>query len=185
MKKYWKWILAAIAILLAGLLIWFFFFYNSAPRLPKMEKEKIETIYYEHWIVDSKFPEKSPLIWYDENGYVEEEGVWRYVGTYGDCYAFLLIGDNEADYLVSPPMHVQLPFPIPGLCGTVYYPSEAHVVLYHTKNEFSYADVYGTNFEGTIRMCQLRSINNREDWLTDEQLEQLTQDIEAISKAHN
>lgn len=182
MQKYWKWITAILAVLLVGLLIWFLVDYYSIPRLPNLEKDKIEAIYYESWIPRPEYPEQTPLIWYDENGGVEENFVWRYIGTYGDCYAFLQIGDNE-NAIYEP---VDIPYPIRSLTRVVYYPIEADVILYHTNREFTYAEVCSSDFDGeTIKLWTLNGMDNREEWLTDAQLERLTRDIEKISKVNN
>lgn len=175
MRKYWKWILSIIALLLVGLLIWFIFFYHSVPRFSDEEKKKVEEVYYDSWIGDSP-------TWYDENGGIEEVGVWRYVGTYGDCYAFLKIGDNFSDMTVYPPYTMPNPFPLDGLSHEVYYHTEANVVLYHTKKDFT---ILVGDREYSGRLKDIREIDNREEWITDEQLERLTRDIEAIAKAHN
>ena len=175
MRKYWKWILSIIALLLVGLLIWFIFFYHSVPRFSDEEKKKVEEVYYDSWIGDSP-------TWYDENGGIEEVGVWRYVGTYGDCYAFLKIGDNFSDMTVYPPYTIPNPFPLDGLSHEVYYHTEANVVLYHTKKDFT---ILVGDREYSGRLKDIREIDNREEWITDEQLERLTRDIEAIAKAHN
>ena len=181
MKKCWKWILAAVAILLVGLLIWFIFLYTSVPRLSKKEKEKVEQVYFEEWLgADEQTYQQCPLIWYDENGYSEQEFVWRYVGTYGECYAFLLIGDNQTAYMED----VEIPFPINGLARVVYYSTEADVILYHTSKEFTYKSEYGDD-EYKKRLDHISNIDrywNREEWLTDAQLEELTRDIENLAK---
>ena len=181
MRKYWKWITAILSVLLIGLLIWFIFFYHSVPHFSDEEKKKIEEVYYESWIPFPDKPELYPLIWYDENGGIEEEGVWRYIGTYGDCYAFLVIGDNQTGMPSDMHMYVELPYLLPGLTSDVYYPIEADIVLYHTQKEFTY--------EGfTSHMDPLALIisrGDREEWISDKQWERLTKDIEAIAKAHN
>lgn len=187
MRKYWKWITAILAVLLIGLLIWFLIDYFSMPRLPEWEKKKIEEVYYESWIPFPDKPELYPLIWYDENGGIEEEDVWRYIGTYGDCYAFLVIGDNQTGMLSLEDMYVDLPYLLPGLTSDVYYPIEADIVLYHTQKEFTYKAEY-SNWEYTSRMDSLALIirrGNREEWISDKQWERLTKDIEEIAKAHN
>ena len=179
MRKYWKWIIAILAVLLIGLLVCFIFFRNTDSGLPESEKEKIEKLYYEQMIPVPERPEDYPLIWYDENEGVEEKGVWRYIGTYGDCYAFLIIGDNLADIGVFPPYTMPNPYPIQGLTRDVYYSVEADIVLYHTKEKMEYG-----NQEHATQMALLSEIDNvgnREDWVTNEQLEKLTQDIEQIS----
>ena len=178
MRKYWKWILSIIALLLVGLLIWFIFFYHSTPHLSDQEKDKIEEVYNNTWFLGPEYVKTRPIVWYDENGGIEEDGVWRYVGIYGDCYAFLKIGDNNGIFTEP----VVMPYPILGLTRQVHYPIEANIVLYHTKKDFTY--MWGDR-ECSGRLVSLRSIENREEWITDEQLERLTRDIEAIAKAHN
>ena len=169
MRKCWKWILAVIAVLLAGLLIWFLIDYFSVPRLPPWEKERVldELNIIGSW---------RPHIWYEENGYVEETGVMRYIGTYGDCYAFLVIGNGH-----GATMHIMPgPFELRGLSRQVFYPIDADVMLYHTKRTFPRGDKM-------LRACYLEYLSpeKRQEWLTDEQLEQLTQDIEKLAKAHD
>ena len=182
MRKYWKWITAILAVLLVGLLIWFLVDYYSIPRLPDSEKKKIEELYYDTWYGGPKYSKFHPLTWYDENGGIEEDLVWRYIGTYGDCYAFLKIGDNLADIDVVPPYTMPNPFPLQGLSREVWYHTEADVVLYHTQKDFPV--VIGDR-EYSARLRGLWGMDNREEWITDAQLEQLTRDIEKIAKAHN
>ena len=174
MRAYWKWILSATIVLLAALLIWLIFSYNPIPRLSKNEKAKVEKAFYDQNLESS---EGDTIIWYDENGYVEEEHVWRYIGTYGDCYAFLRIGMEETS----------LPDLLQELPRNVYYPKHAEVILYHTKRTFTYSEAYrgATTQDGTCEVLSLDNIGNRDEWITDEQLEQLTQDIEKLAKAHN
>ena len=182
MKKYWKWILAVVALLLVGLLIWFLIDYYSIPRLPDSEKKKIEEIYYERLIPLPSKPWLYPLVWYDENGGVEEEFVWRYIGTYGDCYAFLDIADNLSDVDGLTPMIN--PYPIHGFDREVYYPIEVNVVLYHIPGEILVKGEYRDYATQVAYLEELKSEYNREEWITDEQLEQLARDIEAISTAN-
>ena len=176
-----KIIFSILVVLVAVVMIWCIVLYASTPRLSRREKEEIENIYYESWKQIS-VPTVPSLVWYDENGHIEEENVFRYIGTYGDCFAFLVIGDNMNAIFEN----VDIPYSINGLSRTVYYPVEAEVALYHTKNEFTYDEIY--NFEGVegkYRLCYLAGIKNREEWLTNEQLERLTQDVEKIAEAHN
>ena len=175
MRKYWKWITAILSVLLIGLLIWFIFFYHSTPHLSDEEKKKVEEVYYDSWIGDSP-------TWYDENGGIEELGVWRYVGTYGDCYAFLVIDDNFMPIDCDPRIPVANPYPLDGLTRDVYYHTEAFVVLYHTKKDFT---VMLGDREYSGRLEYLGAIKNREEWITDAQLERLTRDVEKIAAAHN
>ena len=166
-----------LSVLIVGLLLWGISFFFPAPRLSKITKEKVRTEYFDQFCggYEGDYLQR-PIIWYDENWYREEKNVWRYLGKYGDCYAFLGIGDNKD--LVGLP--TQDPFPIEGLTRTVYYHREAYVYLYHTKKEFIYSS-------GEPRRMQVLSglAHKREEWLTDEQLEQLTRYIEKLAKDYN
>lgn len=162
-------IIAIIASILAIIIVCLIYIYASIPRLPPWEKERIE--------LERTGP--GP-IWYDENGYVEEPGVYRYIGTYGYCYAFLVIGDGTGATFDL----IEGPFEVHGLSRSVYYPIDATVLLYHTKRTFTSG--IDTPWETTTRIRYLEAMGmDREEWLTDEQLERLTQDIEKIAKAHN
>ena len=146
-------------------------------------KEKVEREYYEVlWSGAKEYAHKhNPLIWYEDNGYVEEEHVWRYIGKYGDCYAFLVIEDN-IDGFGSP---WEGPYPIEGLSREVIYPTnEACIMLYHTQKEFTYEQMWQFEFESDakFKMYLLSEIKNREEWLTDAQFEQLTQDVEKLAE---
>ena len=59
-------------------------------------------------------------------------------------------------------------------------------MLYHTKKSFTHEQIWQREFESDaiLKMYWLREIENREEWLTDAQLEQLTRDIEKLAKAH-
>ena len=162
--------IAIIASVLAFAIVVLSFIYASIPRLPPWEKEKVE-----------QAKKGYPITWYDENGYVEEFGVWRYIGTYGDCYAFLVIGDGLGATFEPLPG----PFELYGLSRSVYYPVDAEVVVYHTKRTFTYG--VGTDYEHTTPLRILERIGPeiRKEWLTDAQLEQLTRDIEKIAAEHN
>ena len=107
------------------------------------------------------------IIWYDENGGVEEEFVWRYIGKYGNNYAFLKIRGPAAE-----------PYPLKGVYGDVYYPHNALVVLYNDEKESP------LNF-GTVRhWASLADARKSGDWITDYQWKRLSQDIEKIAKEH-
>ena len=181
LQKRRKLIFVILAFLLVGLLIWLVWFHNSVPRLSRKDKELVRTEYFNRYCGGKmEAYREQPLIWYDENGHIEKEHVWRYVGTYGDCHAFLQIGDNKWDGLPT-----QHPYPLLGLSRNVFYPNEALVHLYHTKREFNSDEAPWIVDGATIRIELIYVIKNREKWITDEQLEQLTQDIEKIAKAYN
>ena len=182
MKKYWKPITVILAILLVAILIVGILLYYSVPRLSKKEKEKVEQAYFIATGSNEEWYKQNPIIWYDENGYVEENNVWRYLGVYGDCYAFLRIGDNINMF----EKEIDLPWPIQGFDSPVYYPVEADVMLYHTKQAFTHEEVYGTALSDyTYQLWNLYDVRNRNVLLTDAQLERLTRDIEKLAKAHD
>ena len=188
MRGYWKWLIGIAALLLVGLLVWLLinFYYFSTKRLPPWEKEKVEYEYYEVlWSSKEEYSRGYPLIWYEDNGYVEEEHVWRYVGTYGDCHAFLVIGDNTDVFWNQ----LEPPYPIEGLSRVVEYPAanQVRIMLYHTKKSFTYAQFaqIDTGNDKVFKMRYLDEIRNREEWLTDAQFEQLTCDVEKLAKEHS
>ena len=166
-----KKLIFAISAVLVVAIIYGIFLFAYTPSLPEREKAKIEAL-------------RSPIIWYDENGHVEENNVWRYIGKYGDCYAFLQFGNGE-DPMFQP---VKLPFELLGLSYPVYYPKDAYIFLYHTKREFPDNEVFGdspyTKETHMIRMTTLMSIENREEWISDWQLKRLTRDLERIAWLH-
>lgn len=182
MRKSHKILFAALVLLLLCLLVWSIFFYYSVPRLSRSEKELVWAEYFDRYCqADMENYRVRPLIWYDENGHVERENVWRYVGMYGDCYAFLQIGDNK-DFEGLPE---EGPYPLLGLSRNVFYPNEAWVMLYHTKKEFTSDEAPWIVDGYTIRIEWINMTKKGEKWITDEQLEQLTQDIEKIAKEYN
>jgi len=159
-------IIAIIASVVAVVIVCLTCIYAPIPRLPSWEKEKV--------VQDRTGP--GP-IWYDENGYVEEPGVYRYIGTYGYCYAILVIGDGMGATMDPMPG----PFELHGLARPVYYPIDVKVLLYHTKRTFD--TLWGTTTRG--RYLETMKPEHRKEWLTDAQLERLTRDIEKLAKEHN
>lgn len=163
-------IIAIIASVLTVVIVCLTCIYAPIPRLPSWEKEKV--------VQNCTGPDP---IWYDENGYVEETGVYRYIGTYGYCYAILVIGDGMGATMDPMPG----PFELHGLARPVYYPIDAKVLLYHTKRTFTSG--VDAPWETTTRVRYLETMGpeHRKEWLTDAQLERLTRDIEKLAKAHD
>ena len=188
MRKYWKWIISAVCLVAVGLAIWFAVDYFTVPKWSQAAKERVKHNYiytWSHWNPEKvkegweeRWFEQNPIIWYDENGGVEEENVWRYIGTYGDCYAFLLHG-RDVNY-GFPEKDFPIPFPIAALSRTVYYPTVACVILYDTKGRL---ETNKSLFGEPCRVMPLYQVQDR-NWLTPEQLEQLTQDIEKLAEEH-
>ena len=162
-------IIAIIASVLAIVIVCLTCIYASTPRLPPWEKDKILNEFNIVEVSDTP-------IWYEDNGYVEEPGVMRYIGTYGDCYAFLIIGFGTGATMEP----YEGPVEVRGLSRPVYYPVEAHIGLYHTKRTFR---LKGT----TLRAWCLSWLTPeyRQEWLTDAQLERLTRDVEKLAKEHS
>ena len=78
-----------------------------------------------------------------------------------------------------------LPDLLQGLSRDVYYPNHANVMLYHTKRTFTSKELFGNDESARYQLMYIDSIENLEEWLTDEQLERLTRDIEKLAKEHN
>ena len=177
--KHWKPIVSILAIVLVAVLVVGVFLHFSVPKLSQKEKEKVEQEYNENG--DGKV---FPIVWYDENGHVEEPYVWRYIGKYGDCYAFLKFGSG----LGATGQRYEGFVVLYGLSRQVYYPVDADVVLFHTKRTFTYTytDV-DASVKREVRWVTLESLGEkqRQEWLTDKQLEKLTRDVEKIAKEHN
>lgn len=192
MQRRWKRLSIIAAAFLCVLIVFAAYFKLSSdtvqdpvPTLSKEEKEFVKMEYYDSDCAGKlETYLRQPIIWYDENGYVEERRVWRYVGTYGDCYAFLVIGDN----LGPSEEQCQIPYQIPGLRGSVFYSNEALVYLYHTKKEFTRDGRTTWIAEGAYRrLALIHAIHgiNLGDWITEEQLEQLREDIKALAPECN
>ena len=186
MKKYWKWILPAACLLVIALSVWFTVDYFSVPKWSQAAKERVKHTYIYTWNHyspksvsegwEERWFEQNPIIWYDEKGNAEGENVWRYIGTYGDCYAFLLIGEDVNRGI--PEENLQKPYLLAGLSYDVYYPAEACVILYDAKgNLTTRTSLFGepARLQPLYQVCE-------DNWLTAKQLEQLTQDVEKIAE---
>ena len=168
MRKCWKWLIGIAAILLAGLLIWVLinFYYYSTKRLPPWEKEKVLDVLNEY---SSDYYD---LFWYDDGGDIEEPGATRYIGTYGDCYAFLVIGSTSG----ASGQPYEGPVKVSGLSREVYYPVHVHVVLYRLDSNSQYRPVWYLYDE---------SREHTAFYISDWQLERLTCDVEKLAEEHS
>lgn len=192
MKKQYKWLIPILILLTIVTVIYFVFFYHDANSLSRWQKHQIITAYKEDCLGTKmmsdpesfleRYYESSPLVWYDENGGVEEAQVIRYFRTYGNCIVLLKMEDNR-DNLGKP---IKSPVPLSGLSRTVFYPRECSIYLYNAKDPFDFE--YSPNVRKTdIKMISLIFLDEYgvDNWLTEEQLEQLTDDLEAwIAKEH-
>ena len=174
MSKQGKIILAVLLCLsVSFLVVYAVANYKDTSTLSAEQKEEIKVAYHKMYYPDSDLDVQDipPLIWYDENGEVEEYMVWRYVGTYGDCVVCLRIGNNQ-DAIFRP---LEMPYLMYDLPRDVYYHVEATVWVYNPQGHEEFGKLL------TVSDLELYGIK----WLSDAQLEQLTKDIEAISKAHD
>ena len=146
--------------------------YEDTSTLSVELKDEIKVAYHKRHYPYSELDKQDipPLIWYDENGQIEEYMVWRYVGTYGDCVALLYI-DNNQNGIYQP---LEMPYLLDGLPRDVYYPNEAFVYLYNTgvRNDSG-------QFGRLADLIELKQDDLK--WLSNAQMEQLARDIEAIS----
>ena len=174
MLKKWSTVLISavlIVVLVCGSLL---FHWISAKGdfspLTEEEKEAIEEAHQTEflgWWLDNDLYR---LVWFEENGGKRNDGVYRYFGRYGDCIVMVRYG-NGLDAVGWP---LNLPGKLFGLSRPVEYPVEADIYLYHTKPkrgdtvglQAPISSLYG------LEILELK-------WLTDAQLEQLTNDLEA------
>lgn len=141
-----------------------------------LDAYKIEFCGGEEFDPNSEYYRKMPLVWFDENGGKRDEDVFRYFGTYGDCIVMLRYGDNK-DAISQP---VKLPFPLYGLSRSIDFPMECDIILYNTNpNHPTHSDL-ATPLTNLFTLEHLKL-----SWLTDAQLEQLTNDLENWIKKGN
>ena len=128
------------------------------------------------------------VTWYDECGTWDAMGTFRYMGTYGDCYAFLVYTPAGT---VAPENGK---FVVHALPSAVYFPApyNMQIVLYHTKQDYAIKDIYRENtyksfihYDGDARCHYLNPdfLKNPGEWLTDSQWEQLTRDVQKIAES--
>ena len=174
MPKRWKWVAGISILVILCLLVGLSVFNNSVPRLSRREKNLVKAEFIAtQYGGDIETYKKNAIIWYDENWHVEKNRVWRYIGTYGDCYAFLAFYDGMLNPLPGP-------YELRGLSRSVLYPNKAYVFLYHTK------EAQVTAFGRTVRLAEIPIPEEyRKKWITDEQWKQLTRDIVEIAREYN
>lgn len=166
MTKRGKIIITSLLVISIAFLVGYVIFQPSPGTLSRQQKADVVAAYNRYWKDGiEKEITYDPVIWYDENGGVEEDGVWRYFGTYGDCLVLFELGENfDAE--------------LDGLTRPVYYPSDGcivgcRVVLFHTGED------YHMLYDIPCRLQTLHQVCIEDaNWLTDEQLEQLTDDLE-------
>ena len=140
--------------------------YGCYPKMTSWEKEKILNVLNEYSF------DYYNLFWYEDNGFANEPGATRYIGTYGDCYAFLILGSGY----MFPGFPYEGPVKIYGLSRDVYFPIHAYVVLYQTDPSFPRRRVWllGDQTEEVRRL-----------YISDWQLERLTRDVEKLAEQYS
>ena len=134
------------------------------------------------------------VIWYNEvgswdTGTFDDFCTWQYVGKYGNTYAFIKRETYIHGTEVAPEEVLVL-----GLPREVYFPFYIEIMLYN-KQGFTAEELYGEDWErytydyrvnaDTVLHCvRMHGITNREDWLSDKQLERLTRDIEELAEEY-
>jgi hypothetical protein len=171
LRKYRALIITVSAVVIAVVAILGVFCVEAYPPLPKSVKEELEAYH------------TSGITWYHENGNKEEIGVWRYLGKYGKSYVFLVYAPS-----LFYPFEEPEEYEVLGLQRPVFYPIPCTIVLYHATREFSIKEMFYDYAEEDgdkhRRWAALHQIKNREEWISDFQLERLAKDIEKIAKSH-
>ena len=153
-------------IVLVMMVVGYFLSRNYTPYLSPQMKAEIEQEYRKN------NGDYYPFIWYDENRGKREDHVYRYFGKYGDCFVILAYGNNQ-DMSMKP---LKLPWPLGGLSRAVLVPIECDILLYNANPN---CKTYDTKYL-KARLANLRDVKGSEmNWITDAQLEQLTDDLEA------
>ena len=119
------------------------------------------------------FEDNVSMRWVEDNGGESLRNYFRYFGTYGDCIVMLKYGDNlnAIGYPISLPCH------IPNLAYFFDYPVECSVYLYNTNPNYPKAsDPLYTNMPPITGLEELAWLGV--EWLTEDQLLQLTKDLE-------
>ncbi|MBE6926328.1 MAG: hypothetical protein E7461_05725 [Ruminococcaceae bacterium] len=126
------------------------------------------------------------IAWWDENGYDRIPTVFRYFDTYGDCIVLLRYIPTPSDWLGNPidPPYMLDYLTRPVECPTAVSPTGHKVIfsiwLYNTdpswRKVFNDADD-PHNLDAPL--TTMEDLHNRGlTWLTNEELEQLTTDLE-------
>ena len=173
-KKIWAiTVLAILGVIVAGL------WKAGGSSLTIGQKAKIEEAYRMH--IFSLFDESElseaarvceeyPIVWFDENGGKRDYGVYRYFGTYGDCIVLLRYGKSWTTATMPWGEKIEEPpFRIPGLSRSIYSP-----VAFSNQDPNYPTQKYDSNHTPLHPLFGLYEVR----WLTDEQLDQLMDDLE-------
>ena len=132
------------------------------------------------------------IAWWDENGYDRIPTVFRYFATYGDCIVLLRYAQTPSDFLGNPidPPYMLDYLTRPVECPTAVGPTGKvifQIWLYNT-NPTCPKDSNNPEYPYNLRapLATMQDLHNMGlTWLTDEELEQLTTDLENWLAAGN
>ena len=175
-KKRFVILLIAAVIVLIGRVLLLNWEESQGDFTPLTAEQKANVLeeYKTHYCYSEKFYQEHPLIWFDDNGEERNPGVFRYLGTYGDCAVLLQYG-QEADG-----------FTIPNLWRSVKYPMSCYIWLYNTNSNYSSYSLPPSKNHPNSPLARLSTLSERgEVWLTKSQLRQLTNDLEDWIAAGN
>ena len=123
--------------------------------------------------------------WWDENGYDRIPTLFRYFDTYGDCIVLLRYSSTPSDLLGDP---IDPPYILDYLTRPVEYPASVcsignrvigEIWLYNTDSNCPKASNNADYRDLDAPLATMEGLHNRGlTWLTDEELEQLTTDLE-------
>ncbi len=141
-------------------------------------KDKVEEAYRIRFGLDQLTDEEYyasgfNMKWFDECG-KRDSTVFRYFGSYGDCIVLLGYSDANETYTIS------------NLARPVEIPRVYCIYLYNTNPDYPNAPLPGKKEGLKSPLALLADMKQRGiSWLTDEELEQLTTDLENWVAAGN
>ena len=159
MKKNWKRIVALSSLTIIMVVCFILF---SEPKLSQSQMDMIDDEFTAKWAMwrDQK------ILW-DRNVDGAKTYACQYVGIYGDCVAFLQYTHNTIGATWEPiplPWYIEYSF----FEREVWLHNNAYLLLYNLKEQkFRTTDIL---------------VDRDIQWLTEEQKEQLAQDIEEIGR---
>ena len=166
-----KGIISLCIIVLVVMAVGYFLSRNYTPYLSPQMKAKIQEAHITNMGGEEYYPDGFlNLVWFDENGGKRDVGVLRYFGTYGDCIVLLEYGNGRS----ASGQPIKLPTALRGLPRRVEIPVDFKIMLYNMNPNY-------TSWEYLLApYTPLYDVQDHKgEWLTDEQLEQLTCDLEA------
>lgn len=134
---------------------------------------------------DEELYQEYSIYWWDEIGYDRIPKAFRYFDTYGDCIVLLRYTGTPSDLLGNP---IDPPYILDYLTHPVEYPASVcsignrvigEIWLYNTDSNCPKASNNADYRDLDAPLATMEDLHNRGlTWLTDEELEQLTTDLE-------